>query len=65
MTIHYKKFTAVLYFDERDRIFCGQLTDTYDNVYFEGAIIEELEIAFREAIDDYLAYCSETGREPS
>ena len=63
--MYYKGYTAVVRFDELDRIFHGHLTDRYDNVYFEGATVEELEIAFREAIDDYLAYCAETSREPS
>ena len=63
--MHYKGYSGVIRFDARDGIFHGHLTDSYDNVYFEGATVEELEIAFREAIDDYLAYCAETGREPS
>ena len=61
----YKGYTAVNHYDKRDRVFHGHLADTYDNVYFEGITIGELEAAFREAVDDYLAYCAETGREPS
>ncbi len=63
--MEYKGFSASIEYDERDGIVHGQLTDRYDNVYFEGSSVEELEIAFREAIDDDLAYCAETGREPS
>lgn len=63
--MEYKGFSASIEYDERDGIFHGRLTDSFDNVYFEGSSVEELEIAFREAIDDYLAYCAETGREPS
>ena len=68
--MHYKGFSAAIRYDERDRIYHGQLTDSFDKVYFdnvyiEGSTVEELEIAFREAIDDYLAYCAETGRQPS
>ena len=36
-----------------------------DDVYFEGSSVQELRAAFHEAVDDYLAYCEETGREPS
>ena len=61
----YRGYTAVIHYDKRDHIFHGHLAGTYDNVYFEGITIEELEAAFREAVDDYLAYCAETGREPS
>ncbi|MXY95565.1 MAG: hypothetical protein F4047_14635 [Caldilineaceae bacterium SB0670_bin_27] len=63
--MHYKGFLAAVHYDVRDGISCGQLTDSFDNVYFEGSTVEEIEIAFREAIDDYLAYCAETGRQPS
>ncbi|MDE0140113.1 MAG: hypothetical protein OXI80_07925 [Caldilineaceae bacterium] len=63
--MHYKGFQAAVHYDERDGIFCGQLTDSFDNVYLEGSTVEEIKIAFREAIDDYLAYCAETGRQPS
>ena len=63
--MEYKGFSASIEYDERDCIVHGRLTDSFDNVYFEGSSVEELEIAFREAVDDYLAYCAETGREPS
>ncbi len=63
--MHYKGYSALIRYDERDRIYHGRLTDSFDNVYFEGCTVEELAIAFREAIDDYLAYCAETGRQPS
>ncbi|MDE0633468.1 MAG: hypothetical protein OXH73_18315 [Caldilineaceae bacterium] len=63
--MYYKGFSAAIRYDERDCIYHGQLTDSFDNVYFEGSTVEELEIAFREAIDDYLAYCAATGRQPS
>ena len=46
-------------------MFHGHLTDTYDDVFFEGTSIEELEHAFHEAVDDYLDYCQENGREPA
>jgi len=35
-TMYYKGFSAAIHYDERDRIYHGQLTDTYDNVYFGG-----------------------------
>ena len=61
----YKDYTAIVSYDERDKIFHGHLADTYDDVYFEGRSVEELETAFRAAVDDYLAYCEEEGWEPT
>ena len=61
----YKCYTAIISYHDRDRIFHGHLADTYDDVYFEGTSVEALERAFYEAVDDYLAYCEETGRAPT
>jgi predicted HicB family RNase H-like nuclease len=63
--MNYKGYTGIITFDERDRIFHGHLADTYDDVFFEGTSVEELESAFHEAVEDYLAYCAITGREPT
>lgn len=63
--MNYKGYTATIVYDDRDHIFHGHLVDTHDDVYFEGRAVEELEEAFREAVDDYLAYCAGTGREPT
>ena len=59
----YKGYTAIVRYDDRDRIFHGHLADTYDDVFFEGCTVDGLECVFREAVDDYLAYCAETGRK--
>jgi len=56
---------AIIYYDERDQCLHGHLADTYDDVYFEGQSVKELELAFHEAVDDYLAYCEESGRVPT
>ena len=61
----YKGYTAIITYDERDHLFHGHLADTYDDVYFEGRSVEELEQVFHEAVDDYLAYCEESGRPPT
>jgi len=63
--MHHKGYSASIHYDDRDRNYHGQLTDSLDNVYFEGSTVGKIEIAFREGIDDYLAYCAETGRQPS
>ena len=35
-----------------------------DVIVFEGDSVEEVEQAFRESVDDYLAFCAERGEEP-
>ena len=63
--MNYKGYTADIRYDERDRVFWGHLLGTYDDVYFEGTSVEELETAFHEAVEDYLTHCEETGRKPT
>jgi predicted HicB family RNase H-like nuclease len=35
-----------------------------DIVGFHGSTVDELEQAFHESVDNYLAICEETGRPP-
>ena len=42
----------------------GRILGIDDVVNFEGADVDELEKAFREAVDDYLALCEKLGRAP-
>lgn len=63
--MQYKGYTATIQYDDRDRIFHGHLSDTYDDIFFEGSSVGELELAFHEAVDDYLSYCAENDREPT
>lgn len=51
----YKGYAARVEFDADDRIFVGHLAGIRDIVGFHGSSVEELENAFHEAVDDYLA----------
>ena len=60
-TMLYKGYNARIEFDEVDRIFVGHLGGIRDIVGFHGSSVDELEAAFREAVDDYLAHCVKLG----
>jgi predicted HicB family RNase H-like nuclease len=47
-----------------DGSFVGRVSGLRDVVTFEGGSFEEVEQAFRESVDDYLAFCQERGEEP-
>ncbi|MCF8051377.1 MAG: type II toxin-antitoxin system HicB family antitoxin, partial [Desulfobacterales bacterium] len=51
-------------FDSDDRIFFGRLAGIRDIITFHGKTVDELESAFREAVDDYLATCKKLGTKP-
>ena len=50
----YKGYTARVEFDADDRVFFGRLAGIKDIITFHGETVDELETAFKEAVDDYL-----------
>ena len=58
----YRGYTARIEFDEVDRIFVGHLAGIRDIVGFHGTTVDELESAFRESVDHYIAVGEEQGR---
>ena len=45
--------------------FSGSVINTRDVITFQGESVQELENAFHESVDDYLAWCREDGVELS
>jgi predicted HicB family RNase H-like nuclease len=64
-TMTYKGYSARVEFDAHDRIFVGHLAGVRDIVGFHGSSVTELEKAFHEAVDDYLAACKKLGQSPN
>ena len=58
----YKGYIARIEYDEEDRIFVGHLAGIKDIVGFHGITVNELEGAFHESVDNYIAISEETGR---
>lgn len=63
-TMLYKGYVARVEYDPRDEIFVGRVLGIVDNVTFHGASVDELTSDFHAAIDQYLADCAATGRQP-
>ena len=55
--IRYKEFLGSVHYAEADDCFFGRIEGIDDLVTFEGRTTAELRMAFREAVDDYLALC--------
>ena len=60
----YKGYSGHVEFDDEARLFHGEVLDTRDVITFQGRSVDEIEAAFRESVDDYLAFCAERGEEP-
>ena len=58
----YKVYVARIEYDEEDRIFVGHLAGIKDIVGFHGKTVDELESAFHESVESYIAISSKTGR---
>ena len=58
----YQGYVARIEYDEDDRIFVGHLAGIKDIVGFHGTTVDELETAFQETVDNYLAISAATGR---
>ena len=61
----YKGYAARIEYDAQDRIFFGRLSGIRDIVTFHGKTVDELEAAFKEAVDDYLETCARLGEQPN
>jgi predicted HicB family RNase H-like nuclease len=62
--IQYKGYTGVVDFDPELRSFTGHVVDLHDEIYFEGASVEQLEASMQRAVDQYLSVCAKRGEEP-
>ena len=62
--MEYKGYVGRVEFDDDACIFHGEVVNTRDVITFQGASVRELRSAFRESVEDYLAFCAERGEEP-
>lgn len=60
----YKGYTAYIEYDDEAAIFHGEVIDTKDVITFQGKSVSELKKAFRDSVEDYLAFCKKRGEEP-
>jgi predicted HicB family RNase H-like nuclease len=47
-----------------DKCLYGRIEFINDLVSYQGSTVEELEAAFKESVDDYLATCTANSKEP-
>ncbi len=64
-SMKYKGYHAKVEYDPDDHLFVGHIIGIRDVVGFHGNSVQELETAFVEAVDNYLAACEKLGQEPN
>lgn len=60
----YKGYSARPEYSAEDRIFYGKILGISDLVDFQAENAKDLEPEFHKAVDDYLAFCAEIGKNP-
>jgi len=62
--LHYKDYEGSVEFSGEDGAFHGKVSGIKDLISFEGESAADLTADFHNAIDDYLAFCMESGKSP-
>ena len=62
--MEYKGYLGMVEYDAEAKIFHGDIINTRDVITFQGITVSEIEKAFKDSIDDYIAWCKEDGVEP-
>ena len=60
----YKGYIGHALYDSKAKLFYGEVLGLKDVITFVGTSVEELEKAFKDSIDDYLAWCKKRGEKP-
>jgi len=62
--MEYNGYLGTVEYDAQAKIFHGDIINTRDVITFQGTTVDEIERAFKDSIDDYIAWCKEEGVEP-
>lgn len=60
----HKGYTASVVYSDDDGCLIGRVAGLRDSVSFHGDTVQDIRAAFVEAVDDYLAFCAQLGKEP-
>ena len=62
--MQHRGYRGVVVFDDEAGLLHGEVVDTRDVITFQGSSVAEIQQEFRDSVDEYLAVCSERGRQP-
>jgi predicted HicB family RNase H-like nuclease len=63
--LKYKGYHGSTEYSLEDDCLFGKLLGINDVITYEGNSVKEIKAAFKDSVDDYLAFCKETGKEPN
>ncbi|MFN3234714.1 MAG: type II toxin-antitoxin system HicB family antitoxin [Gammaproteobacteria bacterium] len=62
--LKYKGYIGYASFDDEADIFHGEVVNTRDVITFQGTTVNALKKAFKDSINDYIAFCAARGETP-
>ncbi len=62
--MEYKGYIGKIEIDDEVGILYGEVINVRDVITFEGESVNEIQTAFRESVDDYLAFCAKRKESP-
>lgn len=62
--LKYKGYYAVVQYSAEDEVLYGKIEGINDLISFESDSISGIKSEFENAVDDYIEYCREIGKEP-
>jgi len=62
--LHYKDYIGSVEFSETDGVFHGKVVGIKSLISFEGNSVSAIIKDFHNAVDEYLDFCAETGKQP-
>lgn len=62
--LHYKDYVGCIEFSEADGVFHGKVIGIKPLLSFEGDSVSALVLDFHNAVDEYLEFCADKGKQP-
>ncbi len=63
-TMRYKEYIGSVNYEDESGFLYGKIEAIDDLITYEATDVQEIKAAFREAVEDYILLCSETGKKP-
>jgi len=60
----YRDYVGHVTYDDEAKVFHGEVMGLRDVITFQGCTVQELEQAFKDSVNEYIAFCKERGEKP-
>lgn len=62
--MEYKGYIGEFTFDEKRELFLGHISNIKGIIMFQGKSIQNLRYAFKDSVNEHLAWCLKHGKSP-